>query len=164
MLMNYLYILCCYFVSSICTFIGYKFLSPFIIRHTVEIGPTVKNSISLLTAGNKESYLFISVIVAVIIGIALSIIVGLEIISEIAELDSINAKLIFSLFSILLFVNAMASLYLLLFFVLIIFILGFFISGIYIYGSSKNGPVHVRGHFRNGRPVRSYFRRRPRRF
>jgi hypothetical protein len=162
--MSYYYMLCCYFVSTIFTFIGYKFLSPFIIRNTVEIEPTLINSLSLLVAGTQESYFFISVIVAVIIGIVLSIIIFLQIITEITEIDSVKDKLIFSLFCILLFINVIASLYLLLFLILIIVILVLFISGIYLYSSSKNGSVHVRGQFRNGRPVRSYFRRRPRRF
>ncbi|MCM3116302.1 hypothetical protein M3610_13435 [Neobacillus sp. MER 74] len=163
--MNFVNLFFWYTLSTVCTYIGTKLLSPFKIRHFSDIEPTLKNAYDILTTGSSESYFLIITIVVTLFGLFSSIIISIKIINILPEQNTIFAQIVLMLFVTLLFTNIIICLYDILFILLLLLLIGCIFTGIFavIIGPTNSGPVHVRGHFRNGRPVKSHSRRRPRR-
>ncbi|SFB19529.1 MULTISPECIES: hypothetical protein [unclassified Bacillus (in: firmicutes)] len=162
--MNYYFLICCYLVSSLCTYVGIKFLTPFKIKHLSEVATILSNAFSIIKAGTFDSFFLMTIIFITFLGLALSVMIGYQVIGSVLG-QSVMKKLLLAIFSMLLFLNAAISLYLLLFLILFFIFFGVLIFLVVNYSESNhNGTVFVRRHFRNGRPVKSHTRKRPRRF
>jgi len=80
--------------------------------------------------------------------------------------ESIVMKIIIPLWITVLAFNCLVALYYILFLMIFLLALAALIFIVFTSydGQSKDGPIHVRGHYRKGAYVRSHSRRRPNKF
>jgi hypothetical protein len=158
--------------SFILTFIGVKYLYPFLNTNLNDIGVVLSNSFNVIASGTPETFKLIFAVLVTLFGLFLSVIVIYNWFSIFTNIPSslILQKSAIALFILLLFLNVLISIYVLLFIVLLIIVFTAFIYFLFsalTTGSSystRGGSVQVKGHYRKGSYVKSHTRKRPRNF
>jgi hypothetical protein len=141
------------------------YLSPLFVRRIDEAEIAIINGYHILFYKNDIRQEVILSIVAVVICIAISMYILLNIISlmQSETTTTLAYKLILIAIALICTLNTIFALYMVLFLILmtLIGIGAIFMLHLVIISSGKS--VHVRGHYRNGAYVRSHYRNRPRR-
>ena len=152
--------------SLLLVIIAHKCLSPYAIKSIDGFSITISNFLNIIMNNRLELFKIIIGITTSILNIVISIICIKSIFSFESEESQIDIMLLKILLTLLFIQNCLIlifSVYLLIFILLFIFIILLIIPLFtFILSNGGGGPVHVRGHYRNGTYVRSHTRRRPR--
>lgn len=154
-------------LSTIFTFIGFKFLSPFTFKSFNEVEVVLQSALDSFTKGNQESYMLIAALILTTLGLFMAIFTISQLFNP--ELEYfVSDKLPVGIIASLLVVDSLISFYLLLFAIIILIFVALLLIFLFIFLNSitfnnGGGSVNVRGHYRKGSYVSSHTRRRPRR-
>ncbi|SFS77647.1 hypothetical protein [Paenibacillus sp. BC26] len=158
-----------YLIIICSSYFGIRNLSPFRIMQLNEFETTLTAIYSQIIKGDSNSIILIISTVLMLISVALSIYLLLNILSVFPG-ETINQDMVHIVLGVLLLLNIVACIYYLLFLFIILLVIIAVILGLIFnqssraIGSGGGGPVRVRSYYnRRGRHVRSYTRRRPRR-
>lgn len=158
------------FICFVFTYLSFNSLSPFMLSNRNDIRSILTKTLDIFEASSLIKLQIISSVLAAIASIVLCAMIISYLFTQFEEetLSHIR-KFTLIMWIVLLVIDILLLLYSLAFLVIIIIfsiILVFALLGAATSGGSSRGggPVHVRSHPRKGTFVRSYTRRRPRRF
>lgn len=154
-------------ISGIFTLLSKKVLFSYTIVKLGSLKNLLINTFDLLTKESPGRGRILLFSFAAICSIAISIAIIYFLIMSFNEFysESTIMRIIIPLWVLALIFNCLVAIYYIMFFIIFLLALVLLFVALASYaGKSGGGPVHVRGHFRNGSYVRSYNRRRPKKF